>query len=220
MGTYATINLFKEYAEVFPAVKEWERPRIIIDNNCNMPSRVRAYLYNENVDELVSRMYLSMKNLINSGANRIILACNTSHLFLDKIYEIDKSLKNYVFNIIQNCCDYLLEQNIQNVFLLGTEATIDSRIYQKYLEQNGINVTVPSKDIYFQIRLCIEAVKQNQFDDNIKNTFIKLIDSNETIILGCTELPVLYDMYRKNISNENIIDPLRLALECIKKIDY
>lgn len=34
MGTYATINLFKQYAEVFPAEKEWERPRIIIDNRC------------------------------------------------------------------------------------------------------------------------------------------------------------------------------------------
>ena len=31
MGTYATIHLFKQYAEVFPAEKEWERPRIIID---------------------------------------------------------------------------------------------------------------------------------------------------------------------------------------------
>ena len=25
MGTYATINLFKQYAEVFPAEKEWGR---------------------------------------------------------------------------------------------------------------------------------------------------------------------------------------------------
>ena len=47
MGTYATIHLFQQYAEIFPAEKEWDRPRIIIDNNCTMPSRVRAILYNE-----------------------------------------------------------------------------------------------------------------------------------------------------------------------------
>ena len=57
MGTYATINLFKQYAKVFPAEKEWDRPRIIIDNRCTMPSRVRAFLYNENVDELIVRFY-------------------------------------------------------------------------------------------------------------------------------------------------------------------
>ena len=39
MGTYATIHLFREYADLFPAEKEWDRPRIIIDNRCTMPSR-------------------------------------------------------------------------------------------------------------------------------------------------------------------------------------
>lgn len=63
MGTYATINLFKQYAEVFPAEKEWERPRIIIDNRCTMPSRVRAFLYHENVERLIDEM-----------ANSILLA--------------------------------------------------------------------------------------------------------------------------------------------------
>lgn len=36
MGTYATINLFKQYAEVFPAEKEWESPESLstIDVRC------------------------------------------------------------------------------------------------------------------------------------------------------------------------------------------
>ena len=67
MGTYATINLFKQYAEVFPAEKEWERPRIIIDNRCTMPSRVRAFLYHENVDELVDEMAASSDGLVKWG---------------------------------------------------------------------------------------------------------------------------------------------------------
>ena len=32
MGTYATIYAFKQYAEIFYAVKEWERPSIILSN--------------------------------------------------------------------------------------------------------------------------------------------------------------------------------------------
>lgn len=103
MGTYATINLFKQYADVFPAEKEWERPRIIIDNRCTMPSRVRAFLYNENVEQLIDEMTNSMQNLVNSGCTRIILACNTSHLFLDEIYKRVPSLQEKVINIISNC---------------------------------------------------------------------------------------------------------------------
>ena len=72
---------------MFPAEKEWDRPRIIIDNRCTMPSRVRAFLYNENVDELIDEMPDSMQNLVNGGCSKIILACNTSHLFLPSIYE-------------------------------------------------------------------------------------------------------------------------------------
>ena len=67
MGTYATIHLFRQYAEMFPAKKEWDRPRIIIDNNCTMPSRVRAVIYNERREELVSRMTQSISVLISGG---------------------------------------------------------------------------------------------------------------------------------------------------------
>ena len=38
MGTYATVHMFKQYADIFAAEKEWDRPRIIIDNRCTMPS--------------------------------------------------------------------------------------------------------------------------------------------------------------------------------------
>ena len=70
MGTYATIHLFKQYAELFPAEKEWDRPRILIDNRCTMPSRVRAFLYNENVEGLVSQMGDSLRHLMDAGATR------------------------------------------------------------------------------------------------------------------------------------------------------
>lgn len=70
-----------------------------------MPSRVRAFLYNENVEELVDEMSDSMKNLVDSGCSKIILACNTSHLFLPKIYEKVPELRNKVLNIIDNCVE-------------------------------------------------------------------------------------------------------------------
>lgn len=54
-------------AEVFPAEKEWERPRIVIDNRCTMPSRVRAFLYHENVDKLLDEMTDSIDCLLKIG---------------------------------------------------------------------------------------------------------------------------------------------------------
>ena len=39
MGSYATLHFFQKLLEATPAEKEWDRPRIIIDNRCTMPSR-------------------------------------------------------------------------------------------------------------------------------------------------------------------------------------
>lgn len=217
MGTYATINLFNEYTEVFPAVKEWERPRIIIDNRCTMPSRVRAYLYNEKKDELISEMTESMNYLSKAGATRIILACMTSHLFLPRIYKEIPGLKKKVINLIDNCTKIVNEDKIKEISILGSEGTIDSKIFQKSLSKYNIKSMVPTKEEYGIMRDCIEAVKQNKYTSSIKKKFLYLINKSDYVILGCTELPILYQKYKKDIKCKKAYDPLKLALETLKK---
>ena len=176
MGTYATINMFKQYASVFPAEKEWERPRIVIDNRCTMPSRVRAYLYHEKVDELIDEMSESMKYLVDTGCNKIILACNTSHLFLPKIYEKVPELQEKIVNIIDVTVNKIVKDDVKEVFLIGSEGTIDSRIYQDALEKKGIKCLVPTKEEYTLVRELIEAVKQDNYTDNTEQEFLRLIN--------------------------------------------
>jgi aspartate racemase len=51
-----------------------------------MPSRVLAFLRGIRKEELIEQMSDSMRRLVEAGSSRIILACNTSHLFLPAIY--------------------------------------------------------------------------------------------------------------------------------------
>lgn len=222
MGTYATVHFFQQYADVFEAKKEFDRPRIIIDNRCTMPSRVRAFLYNEKVDELINEMTDSMQNLVDSGCTHIVLACNTSHLFLPEIYKKVPSLENKVINIIKQCVSTIQNDGVKEVYLLGSEGTIDSSIYQNALEKYGIKCIVPKKDEYRLIRQCIEAVKQNMYNEDTKNIFVELVNRYDTCILGCTELPILYDKYKSDIAkSKKIYDPLLLVLKRLKEeYDY
>lgn len=218
MGTYATVHFFQQYADVFEAKKEFDRPRIIIDNRCTMPSRVRAFLYNEKVDELINEMTDSMQNLVDSGCTHIVLACNTSHLFLTEIYKKVPSLENKVINIIKQCVSTIQNDGVKEVYLLGSEGTIDSSIYQNALEKYGIKCIVPKKDEYRLIRQCIEAVKQNKYNEDTKNIFVELVNRYDTCILGCTELPILYDKYKSDIAkSKKIYDPLLLVLKRLKE---
>ena len=217
MGTYATIHLFRQYAAVFPAEKEWERPRIIIDNRCTMPSRVRAALYGENRQQLTREMSDSVRNLVKSGCNRILLACNTAHLFLPDIMRQVPEAEGKIVNIIEVCADGLCEDGIREVFLLASEGTIESGIYQKECSARGIRCEAPEKEEYAYLRDCIEAVKRDQYSDAVRAAFAKLMHRGSSCVLGCTELPILYEKYRDLCSDVRVYDPMYIALSRIRK---
>lgn len=67
------------------------------------------------------------------------------------------------------------------------------------------------------LRNCIEAVKQNMYTDEIKKIFIGLVGKHDSCVLGCTELPILYEMYKKDILTSIVYDPLRLVLEKLRE---
>ena len=221
VATYATINFFEQWAEIFPAEKEWDRPRIIIDNNCTMPSRVRALLYNENYDLLVEQMTDSIKLLINAGCSKILIACNTAHVFLKDIYKKFPDAQNYIVDIVETCAAHLQNSGVKKVFLMASEGTILSGIYQKKLNAKGIECFAPPPEEFFMMRNFIEAVKQNNFAAEIKNSFVDIARLNSNlgrgIILGCTELPVMRDKCRDSVEEINFYDPMIIVLEKLRE---
>ena len=216
MGSYATLNFFERYLNVFEAEKEWDRPRIIIDNRCTMPSRVRAILYNENWDDVVDELTDSISRLADSGCNRIILACNTSHVFLNDVFSRKPELKPLVVNIIERCALDIKSRNIGDVSLIATEGTILSNIYQSVFERYQVKVNAPSEDVFSKLRYFIEIVKQNKYT---QQTFVEFKDfieeqPSEVLVLGCTEFPVIYSKMKNIMINtsKQIFDPLESTL--------
>ena len=161
MGSYATLDFFERYLNLFKADKEWDRPRIIIDNRCTMPSRVRAILYNENWDIIVDELTDSICRLVDAGCDKVILACNTSHVFLKDVFAKEPRLYPYVLNIIKICAEELMSKGVNEVSLIATEGTILSRIYQDTFVKYNIIVNVPTDETFSNLRYFIEAVKMN-----------------------------------------------------------
>ena len=64
--------------------------------------------------------------------------------------------------------------------------------------------------------MCIEAVKTNKYSKIIKDTFCELINRYDCCILGCTELPILYEKYEESIKCGKVYDPLQIVLNFIK----
>lgn len=219
MGSYATLHFFKRYLEVFPAEKEWDRPRIVIDNRCSMPGRVRAILYGERRDEVVAELSESVAGLLGAGCDRIVLACNTSHVFLEEVYGNVPEAEGKILHLIELCADKLRQRETDShdtVSLIATEGTIEAGIYQKVFSRHGIALNIPDRSVYPVMRGFIEAVKQNKIDARCKESFGAFLDSfpRGGVVLGCTEFSALYAAGTGPKKPEaEIIDPLEIVLD-------
>ena len=221
MGSFATVSFFNRLIDAFPAEKELDRPRVIVDNRCTMPSRVRAILYNENKDELGALLSDSVQNLINSGATKIVLACNTSHYFLPYIYRLVPAAKGKIVNIIEETCNEVFRSGKDSVMLIASEGTIECGIFEEYFNKlnhsKAINVFYPTGEDFALQREIIEAVKQNYLSDIEINKLVDLINNapSENVILGCTEFPIAYKKIPKDRIHKHIVDPLQCAIDKI-----
>ena len=85
------------------------------------------------------------------------------------------------------------------------------------MEANGIDCKVPKVEEYSMLRECIESVKQNRYSDRVREIFLDLVNRYDACILGCTELPILYERYKKDVTCTRIYDPLYLGMMKIKE---
>lgn len=224
MGSYATVDFFRRIVDAFPAQKEWDRPRIIIDNYCTMPSRVRAILYNERRNELIEDLSDSVKILLHAGAEKIIFACNTSHVFIPEVITRVPESEERIINIIDSCAEYIRKTyrggGGGGIILFATEGTIDTKIYDQTFSKYGIKINSPQPSHYKELRYFIEAVKQNIIDEEAIKRFYNTVMSfsEEVVILGCTELPIIYsECIRQGFKfwNKKIYDPLQSAIDIL-----
>ena len=226
MGSYATLDFFRRLLKAFPAEKDWDRPRILIDNRCTMPSRVLAILYGQDKQLVADMLAESVRNLIHGGADIIVLACNTSHVFLPGIIEAVPEAEGKIVNIIESLSDALLANSASTgnytYRLMASEGTLDSHVYQHYLEPYGIQIEAPNPEEYPVFRALIEDVKQDVVTVDTVGHFMDAVRAgdNKNVIIGCTEFPPIYRCAERALANEgyHVFDPLDTTIAKIKEI--
>lgn len=195
MGPYATVDFYKRLVDAFPTEKDWQKPRILIDSYSTIPSRVRAVLYHEKEDEVIEGISESVSNLIRFGATKIIIACNTAHIFLQEVVRRIPESQGIIINIIEAAARNVAKRGYKQVHLLASEGTIQTGIYETVFSRMNIEVINSTREQLIRIRKLIEDVKQNKVSDESLQEFQTMINQSEGVkLLGCTELPVLYRM--------------------------
>ena len=137
----------------------------------------------------------------------------------ENILEKNPRFRKYLVHLIECTKQVCVDQGIKETYLMASEGTIESGIFDRYFSEAGVKCLAPTVNEYAELRCFIEAVKQNNITEDIKSRFVNYIENAETevVILGCTELPIIYKECKGMFSDKKvIIDPIECAIKKIK----
>jgi len=213
MGPSASVFLHKVLIELsvkhFGALEGNEFPEIIHDS-IPVPDFISDEEKKRQALSLLSDRVLRLSRLGTIGSFGI--ACNTAHVLLPQLQKITSIPFISMIDEVSSS----IPLDIKKVGLLATPTTIRSDIYQKAIGKKDKKVIVPTRSELVIIESIIRNVIRNKLLRKDKERLIVIANSlqkrgAEGIILGCTELPLIFP---KNFSFPvfNSIEILAMSL--------
>jgi aspartate racemase len=131
MGPLATARLFELIVEMTKSDSDAGHIRTLIDCNPGIPDRTRAIL--DGGESPVPEIVKTAEGLIDSGAEVLLLACNTSHYYFE---EIEAALQKFAVNPTDK--NDGIGENTQSVEEMGgSEKNMDREEESKGTEKNS-----------------------------------------------------------------------------------
>ncbi len=173
---------------------------------------------NEDTERIYGLLLTAAENVINAGAECILLCANTMHYFAD---ELEKNIPVPLIHIATATAKHIENRQISTVGLLGTKQTMEQDFYKSKLTGHGIEVLIPNNDEReFIHNTIINELLIGQFRNKTREEFIAVIKrlnrfGAKGIVMGCTEIPLL-------ISQEDTDIPLfnTLLIHSLAAVDF
>ena len=213
MGPLATYTFYKNIIANTPADCDQKHINMVILNASYIPDRTASILGSGGSS--LPHLLAAVKELETSGCDLIAIPCNTAHYYFD---DMQKHCKTRILNMLDLTAIRLTDENVKKVLLMGTEGTIKSGVYNKYLSSREIQLLTPADTETAEIMHVIYDVKAGKKPktDMLKSIAKSYIISGcDKVILGCTELSVLEE---KIAAAENLIDPMEVLQNEVLKL--
>ncbi len=165
--------------------------------------------YGSKSKETVTKFSRQMVNfLIEKNVKVIVAACNTvcSNSYGELVAEFDIP----IFDVVRAGVVACLHSTKNNtVGVIGTEATIRSGAYERLLKEYRPDINVYSKACPLFVPLAEEGWTSNSVASITTEIYLQeLIDKEiDSLLLGCTHYPLLYDCITRTAGSIKIINP-------------
>jgi len=208
MGPLATVHLFERIVLKTKAQKDQEHIHVLVDSNTNIPDRTKAILGQG--EDPTKEIIISAKKLESSGADFLIMPCNTAHYFIDKIVS---NISIPMINMLDETVSYAYDKFGKEavVGILATDGTIESKIYENCFAKKGIKTIVPKYKQKDVMKFIYDVIKSSKFEEGPSILFEAVDELKEmgatAMLLGCTELSSADYIYK---FGDNFINPIEI----------
>ncbi len=183
---YEKIIEYSQYK--YHAKDNSDYPRIVIES---VP--VPDFISNKINIEIAKKMLIdAVKELSNAGATRLCIGSNTVHILLqDLMNQTDVPFISMIDLVAKEC----VSSGFKKVGILGTPTLISSGLYSQALTKNNIESILPTDRQLHIVEKIIRHVIAGSNDDENKKEYIETLNDlfnkgADSVILGCTELPL------------------------------
>lgn len=198
MGPEATVDLFARIVAATPARTDQEHLHILIDNDPSIPDRTAA-IRGAGPSPL-PQLIAAGERLVEAGAEFLAMPCNTAHHWYEPLCE---AIPVPILHMLKlTAAEARARWPRARVYgLLATTGTLESRLYQQAFAAEGLEILAPAPDEQESLVMGAiygpEGVKGGDCGPTPRGKADLAIQSllergAEVIILGCTELPLLY----------------------------
>lgn len=149
--------------------------------------------YGSKSKETVTKYSRQIVNfLLTQQVKAIVVACNTASAYA--LDELEQEVDIPIIGVVRPGAKAAIEATKNGkIGVIATEATINSGIYNRYIEKNDRSVKVVGKACPLFVPLVEEGLWEDPVTDEIARRYLtELIDSDiDTLILGCTHYPMI-----------------------------
>jgi aspartate racemase len=218
LGPESTVDYYKKIILAFnKKYRELAYPEIII-YSANV-KELLEFVNSEEWSKLSEWLLEKIEIVSAAGAQFAAIASNTPHIVFE---EVNKKSPISLLSIVEETCNVAEKLNLKRIGLMGTKLTMEADFYKKPFLDKGMEVIIPSelerdliqKRLFTEIEL---GIFKDSTRDELFNIVKRMIDDDkiDSLILGCTELPLILPDSKYGIPFLNTT-----AIHCESIIEY
>ncbi len=220
LGPMATAYFMELVTDMTDAKTDQEHLEMLVYSAPSIPDRTR-YILDHSQESPLPQMLRVGTLLADQQVTAIAIPCVTAHYFFR---ELEEGIPAPLINGVRETVLYLKGRNVQKVGIMATSGTVQSGVFHRELERNGMEAVIPTEAGQADVmRLIFDNVKAGIPADmeKFKAVAAQLRGQGaQAIVLGCTELSVIK---RDNPIGPGFIDVMEVlaqqaVLRCGKNI--